>query len=236
MSSPDSRRRGGRPSGRDRIVGEALKLFGTRGYADVSMRDVATAAGVTKAALYYHFANKQDLFTTVSLRQIETILAALDQAAGAGGTLEERLTRLSIVGLERLQADVYQPHFQAHEHLDDAHHRQLHEAMDHLQEPVIRCFEEAGPPNAALDAKAAATLLGGVLASLLFFTGEDVREDRLPTDPRARAELAVRLFVHGYDQLARGQADAGPSASGSTPSPDGVASSVGASSSSASRR
>ncbi len=189
------------------------------------MRDVATAAGVTKAALYYHFADKQDLFTTVSLRKIEGILAALDQVAGTGGTLEERLTRLTMVGLERLQADVYQPHFQAHEHLDDAHHRQLHEAMDHLQEPVIRCFEAAGPPDAALDAKAAATLLGGLLASLLFFTGEDVRDDPLPSDPRARAELAVRLFVHGYDRLARGQAGVVPSSSGATSASGGTSSS-----------
>ncbi len=193
------------------------------------MQDVATAAGVTKAALYYHFADKQDLFTTVSLRQIEGILAALDQVAGAGGTLEERLTRLAIVGLERLQTDVYQPHFQAHEHLDDAHHRQLHAAMDRLQEPVIRCFEEAGPPDAALGAKAAASLLGGVLASLIFYTAEDARDDPLPSDPRARAELAVRLFVHGYDRLARGQAGEAPSSSDVASVP-GTASSSSASS------
>jgi len=211
LSSPESRRRGGRPSGRDRILREALKLFGARGYSDVSMRDVASAAGVTKAALYYHFADKQDLFTTVSLRQIEAILAALDKVAAAGGTLEDRLTRLAVVGLERLQADVYQPHFQAHEHLDEAHHRQLHAAMDRLQEPVIRCFEEAGPPDPRLAPRAAASLLGGVLASLIFFTGEDARDDPLPSEPRARAELAVRLFVHGYDRLARGQAGEVPS-------------------------
>jgi AcrR family transcriptional regulator len=193
------------------------------------MRDVAAAAGVTKAALYYHFADKQELFTTVSLHQIEGILAALDQVAGASGTLEERLTRLASVGLERLQADVYQPHFQAHEHLDDAHHRRLHEAMDRLQEPVIRCFEEAGPPDPALGAKAAASLLGGVLASLIFFTAEDARDDPLPSDPRARAELAVRLFVHGYDRLARGQAGVAPSSSGAA-SASGTTSSSSASS------
>jgi AcrR family transcriptional regulator len=202
-----------------------LKLFGARGYSDVSMQDVATAAGVTKAALYYHFADKQDLFTTVSLRQIEAILAALDQVAEAGGTLEDRLTRLAIVGLERLQADVYQPHFQAHEHLDAAHHRQLHEAMDRLQEPVIRCFEEAGPPDAQLAPKAAASLLGGVLASLIFFTAEDARDDPLPTDPPARAELAVRLFVHGYDRLARGQAGEVPSSSVTVSAAGGTSSS-----------
>ena len=211
-----------------------MKLFATRGYSDVSMQDVASAAGVTKAALYYHFSDKQDLFTTVALGQIERLLEALDQAAGTSGTLEERLTRLTEVGLERLQADVYQPHFQAHGHLDEAHHRRLHDAMDRLQEPVIRCFEVAGPPNAALDARAAATLLGGLLAALIFYADEPGREDPLPLDRRERVDLAVRLFVHGYDALARGQAGEVPSPSVAAPA--GVSGSGTTSSSSASSR
>ena len=71
----------------------------------------------------------------------------MDAAAAEGGTLEERLIRLAIVGFERMASDVYAPHLHAHEHLDDAHHLQLHEAMDELQEPVVRCFAEAGPPT-----------------------------------------------------------------------------------------
>jgi AcrR family transcriptional regulator len=234
LSSPATSRRGGRRSGRDRILTEARKLFGSKGYSDVSMRDVAGAAGVTKAALYYHFANKQDLFTTVSLLQIERILGALEEAAGDGGSLEERLARLVRVGQERLEVDVYRPHFQAHEHLDTAHHLQLHAAMDRLQEPVIRCFEEAGPPHAALSPEAAATMLGGLLASLILFADEPGREDPLPRDKRERANLAVRLFIHGYEWVARGQAGEEPSPSVAT-SPSGAAPD-GPSSSSASSR
>src|SRR6188472_2312561 len=62
-----------------------------------------------------------------------------------------------------MQADVYAPHLHAHEHLDDAHHQQLHDAMDRLQEPVIRCFELAGPPDPALSPRAAVELLSGIL-------------------------------------------------------------------------
>lgn len=194
------------------------------------MQDVASAAGVTKAALYYHFADKQDLFTTVSLLQIERILGSLEEAAGGGGSLEERLARLVAVGQERLEVDVYRPHFQAHEHLDAVHHQQLHDAMDRLQEPVIRCFEEAGPRDPAVSPRVAATMLGGLLASLIFFADEPGREDPLPGDRHERVDLAVSLFVHGYDALARGQAG-NPSSS----SPDDALPPV-TSSSSASRR
>ena len=145
----------GRGRGRDRILAAATTLFGTKGFSDVSMADVARAAGVTKAALYYHFTDKSDLYTTVALARILSIHDAMDAAANEGGTLEERLVRLAIVGFERLESDVYAPHIHAHEHLDDAHHQQLHRAMAELQEPVIRCFAEAGPPDPGLSPRAA---------------------------------------------------------------------------------
>ena len=165
------------------------------------------ASGVTKAALYYHFADKSDLYTTVALARIEAIHEAMNVAANEGGTLEERLLRLAIVGFERLQADVYAPHINAHEHLDDAHHQQLHKAMGELQEPVVRCFAEAGPPDAQLAPKAASELLGGVLFSLIFAAGEGEGEgdSPLPKDRVERAKLAIRLFLGGYWSLARGE-------------------------------
>ena len=129
----------------------------------------------------------------------------MNEAANEGGTLEERLLRLAIVGFERLQSDVYAPHLHAHEHLDEAHHQQLHKAMDDLQEPVIRCFAEAGPPDAQLSPKAASELLGGVLFSLIFTAGRRHGDSPLPKDRVERATLAIRLFLGGYWSLARGE-------------------------------
>jgi AcrR family transcriptional regulator len=197
-------RREGRGGGRSRIIAAASELFGAKGFSDVSMQDVARASGVTKAALYYHFTDKSDLYTTVALARIDSIHEAMDAAANEGGTLEERLVRLAVVGFERLETDVYAPHLHAHEHLDEAHHQQLHKAMDELQEPVIRTFAEAGPADARLSAKAASELLGGVLFSLVF--APDVGSaSELPKDRIERATLAIRLFLGGYWSLARGE-------------------------------
>ena len=197
-------RRTGRGGGRGRILAAANELFGGRGYSDVSMRDVSEAAGVTKAALYYHFSDKADLFTTVALHRIDEIREAMESAARSG-SLEERLLRMATIGYERMQSDVYAPHLMAHEHLDSEHHQQLHEAMDRLQEPVIRCFEEAGPRDPALSPRAASELLAGILFSLIFApeAGEAGRSP-LPTDQTDRALLAIRLFLRGYWSLASG--------------------------------
>ena len=46
---------------RERILAEALRLFGERGYARVSIEEIAEAAGVTKGAVYHWFADKDDL-------------------------------------------------------------------------------------------------------------------------------------------------------------------------------
>ena len=76
--------------------------------------------------------------------------------------------------------------------------------MDELQEPVIRCFAEAGPPDPRLSPKAASELLGGVLFSLIFATRID-SDSPLPKDRVERATLAIRLFLRGYWSLARGE-------------------------------
>lgn len=46
-----------------RIRGAAFTLFGRYGYDGVSMLTVAKAAGVTKAALYWHYDGKEALYT-----------------------------------------------------------------------------------------------------------------------------------------------------------------------------
>lgn len=47
---------------RQRIITEAVKLFGEHGFAGASTRDIATAAGVNAPALQYYFENKEGLY------------------------------------------------------------------------------------------------------------------------------------------------------------------------------
>lgn len=50
---------------RQRILHQCLPLFAAAGFDEVSMRQVATATGLTTAALYYHFPDKEQLFLAV---------------------------------------------------------------------------------------------------------------------------------------------------------------------------
>jgi AcrR family transcriptional regulator len=50
---------------RDAIVGVCLRLFAERGFAATSVDEIARSAGITKGAIYWHFANKDALFTGI---------------------------------------------------------------------------------------------------------------------------------------------------------------------------
>ncbi|WP_409996723.1 TetR/AcrR family transcriptional regulator [Deinococcus sp. Marseille-Q6407] len=65
---------------RQRILSEAGKLFVSHGYHGVSMREVALAVGVTKPALYHHYADKETLFVAIledSVGDLERIIAQM---------------------------------------------------------------------------------------------------------------------------------------------------------------
>jgi len=66
---------------RAQLLAAARTLFGSRGYADTATDDVVRAAGVTRGALYHHFANKKALFRAVfeqiKQEQSEAICSAL---------------------------------------------------------------------------------------------------------------------------------------------------------------
>ncbi|WP_214410407.1 TetR/AcrR family transcriptional regulator [Sphaerisporangium fuscum] len=51
---------------RARIQEIALKLFTEQGYEATSLREIAEALGVTKAALYYHFRTKDDILASMA--------------------------------------------------------------------------------------------------------------------------------------------------------------------------
>ena len=67
-------------STRAALVGTGRRLFAERGYAQVPAEEIVAAAGVTRGALYHHFADKQDLFRAV-YEELEGELTAEIRAA-----------------------------------------------------------------------------------------------------------------------------------------------------------
>ena len=79
---------------RDRILAEATRLFVASGYNGISMREIAEAVGVSKAGLYYHFKDKQDLFLAILTDDLSAIAQIVAAARAAGGTTRAQVARV----------------------------------------------------------------------------------------------------------------------------------------------
>ncbi len=78
---------------RERALNEAEKIFARKGFAATKLRDIASALGLSHAALYYHFpGGKEELSAAVMERNILRHGAGLAAAIqGGGGTLRGKL-------------------------------------------------------------------------------------------------------------------------------------------------
>ncbi|ADU51628.1 transcriptional regulator, TetR family [Thermaerobacter marianensis DSM 12885] len=77
---------------RETILQHAASLFARQGYPATTMRDLAAALGVTPAALYYHFNNKDQLLLEVMLHGIQMVHRRVQLAMAEGGPgLAERI-------------------------------------------------------------------------------------------------------------------------------------------------
>jgi AcrR family transcriptional regulator len=63
------------------LVAAATTLFAERGYAATAREEIVRAAGVTRGALYHHYADKADLFRAVFESVEEQVMARIAEAA-----------------------------------------------------------------------------------------------------------------------------------------------------------
>ncbi|MEV4416427.1 TetR family transcriptional regulator [Catellatospora sp. NPDC049609] len=69
---------------RERILAVAAALFAERGYRATSMQEIADRVGITKAALYYHFAAKEDVLHELTGPVLDDLENALNEAEAGG--------------------------------------------------------------------------------------------------------------------------------------------------------
>ena len=181
---------------RARILDVATELFAAKGYAGTSVREVAEAAGCTKPALYYHFANKEGLFRA-AVTSAHATFERVEALARDAGTVRERLLR----SFEAV-AEIVERH--------PSHMRLLFRAENHAQlgqplvdmEPLrakhfglVRALVEAGVATGEIrpdvDIEDATLALVGMVHFQLqaFLEGRPFQRDF--------GERLVRLFMEG---------------------------------------
>jgi TetR/AcrR family transcriptional regulator, cholesterol catabolism regulator len=82
---------------RERVLQAAEQLFATRGYAAVTVKDIAKAVGLHHASLYHHIpAGKEGLFVEVMERNMQRHREGIEAAIAAGdGDLRRQLRQIA---------------------------------------------------------------------------------------------------------------------------------------------
>lgn len=73
------------------ILSEAHTLFAARGYATVTMDEVAAAVGVTKPLLYNYFGNKERLYLACMEPAGEALMKAVMAPVAQAGSAQEAM-------------------------------------------------------------------------------------------------------------------------------------------------
>ncbi len=69
---------------RQNLVDAALRLFGQRGYSGTTLRLIAEEAGCSRGPIYWHFANKEELFEEILAYSQVPLEQLVDQYRDSG--------------------------------------------------------------------------------------------------------------------------------------------------------
>jgi TetR/AcrR family acrAB operon transcriptional repressor len=89
---------------RQALLATALRVFGRQGYAGSRLEDVAQEAGVTRGAIYHHFAGKADLWLALVADAAQRMQPVMESALAEGSSPLESLRRYG-VGVLSLAAE-----------------------------------------------------------------------------------------------------------------------------------
>ncbi|SFM46302.1 TetR/AcrR family transcriptional regulator [Thermodesulforhabdus norvegica] len=81
-------------STRDRLFAEATRLFREKGYCATSMSDIASAAGIQKASIYYYIKSKQELLVEIARACMNMLIAEAERVAYSNMSPTEKLKAL----------------------------------------------------------------------------------------------------------------------------------------------
>ncbi|RHW24756.1 TetR/AcrR family transcriptional regulator [Nocardioides immobilis] len=79
---------------RARLLDSAVNAFAERGYHATTTRDIASAAGMSPAAVYVHYRTKHDLLAQISLAGHEQTLALIQEAVASAPSPADQLARV----------------------------------------------------------------------------------------------------------------------------------------------
>ncbi|SMD24407.1 TetR/AcrR family transcriptional regulator [Kibdelosporangium aridum] len=178
------------------LLAVAVKLFNERGYEATSMEELSRKLGITKSAIYYHVASKDELLRLAVDRALNGLFAVADEAMTIEGPSIDRLeflVRGSInVLVERLPFVTLLLRVRGNTKVERAALARRRE-FDQLVTELVKQAEAEGDVRPDIDPSVTARLLFGTVNSLI--------EWYRPRGGLGSAELADAVCAIAFDGL-----------------------------------
>ncbi len=83
---------------RAKVLAAARRLFSEQGYEGATIRDIASAAGMSTGAVFANFTDKSDLFREIMVNDMVALAEAMRAAANHANGVDDALLRMFMAG------------------------------------------------------------------------------------------------------------------------------------------
>ncbi len=166
----------GRPSAKERkpynldaLLDVAVRVFLERGYDGSSLDQVARAAGITKASIYYHVRSKEELLLRGVSRAFDALYAVLGEPEAKNGPASDRLRYVIRRAAEVIIGNLPEAALLLRVRGNTQVERRILERrreLDHMVSEVFVNAQNEGAIRADIDARLATRLVFGMLNSI----------------------------------------------------------------------
>lgn len=185
----------------DLIIAAARSVFGTKTYDQVSMNEIAKAAGIAKSSIYTYFPNQEALFVETAFRDTEKFIASLSNRTlkKTGLSLDDFINDYLDYNIDHDAHWRMITHFALHgnvgEDSTDKLNRISIQVMD-LLETVLKRIGYRG--DTRLLAHTLFAALSGIMISFRKYPGRS-EEDRIAHMKRI-AKMMARMLMGSVEQ------------------------------------
>jgi len=142
--SADRGRPADRPASVIRILETAVGCFARMGYEGASMKEIASAAGVSKSLLHYHFESKEDLLiNAVGHLSEKTAHEIQERARQSEGSPVERLLAIADDLYNLLLSDSEKTAFLTEMYATAIHNQRVRKQLERYREAELELIRES---------------------------------------------------------------------------------------------
>ncbi|MGZ9582980.1 TetR/AcrR family transcriptional regulator [Paenibacillus marinisediminis] len=174
------------------ILDAAYELFGSNGFYETKMSDIAKQAGIAKGTLYLYFTSKEQLFAAISKRDFDQFLGELEYGIRKRDTLQQRLAYIADYHLRYyFDRRKYTNLFFKAPNNDPEMMSALREFTGKYMKMLADTMEEFNVPEPKLHAKSFVGILDVIKMDILYtpnFTSQDLEE---------RIAFSTNIFMNG---------------------------------------